>query len=139
MLLHTLGASLLGNALALKKVNRADYGSKDLQSNNGKKIIRLCKLWIQIVFLIPPYLSTNFEILRYYQNQPKFSGINSRDNQPNKIKDEEYVINLDEYSDIGTHSIALYPFNSNVKTSRKKFKNLQIFLEYFTSIKFNNF
>ena len=26
---------------------------------------------------------------------------------PDKIKDEAYVINLDEYSDIGTHSIAL--------------------------------
>ena len=27
---------------------------------------------------------------------------------PDKIKDGEYVINLDEYSDIGTHWIALY-------------------------------
>ena len=31
-----------------------------------------------------------------------------RDNLPDKIKDGAYVINLDEYSDIGTHWIALY-------------------------------
>ena len=33
---------------------------------------------------------------------------------PNKIKDGAYVINLDEYSDIGTHWIALYVLNNNV-------------------------
>ena len=43
----------------------------------------------------------------YYRNWPRFNGVNSRDNLPDKIKDEAYVINLDEYSDIGTHSIAL--------------------------------
>ena len=32
---------------------------------------------------------------------------------PDKIKDGAYVINLDEYSDIGTHWIALYV---NIKT-----------------------
>ena len=31
-----------------------------------------------------------------------------------KIKDEEYVINLDEYSDIGNHWIALYVNNKTV-------------------------
>ena len=30
------------------------------------------------------------------------------DNLPDKIKNAAYVINLDEYSDIGTHWIALY-------------------------------
>ena len=38
----------------------------------------------------------------------------SRDNLPNKIKDEAYVINLDEHSDIGTHWIALYVKNSDI-------------------------
>ena len=64
---------------------------------------------------MPPYLLTNFEIQKYYQNhaqgssknEPRFNGIYSRDNLP-KIKDVAYVINLDEYSDIGTHWIALY-------------------------------
>ena len=44
----------------------------------------------------------------------KFNGVYSRDNLPNKIKDGAYVINLDEYSDIGTHWIALYVYNDDV-------------------------
>ena len=50
---------------------------------------------------------TNFKIQKYYQNQTRFNGVYSRDNLP-KIKGGAYVINLDNYSDIGTHSIALY-------------------------------
>ena len=50
---------------------------------------------------------TNFEIQKYYQNEPRFNGIYSRDNLP-KTKDGAYVINFDEYSGIGTHWIALY-------------------------------
>ena len=38
----------------------------------------------------------------------------SRDNLSDKIKDGAYVINLDEYSDIGTHWIALYVNNKTV-------------------------
>ena len=30
----------------------------------------------------------------YHQNEPRFNGICSRDNLPDKIKDGEYVINL---------------------------------------------
>ena len=40
MLLGTLCASLLGNILAGKGINRAGYGSKDLKSKGGKVIIR---------------------------------------------------------------------------------------------------
>ena len=65
--------------------------------------------------MIPPLHLTNFEIQRYYQNEPRFNGVYSRDNLPNKIKDGVYVINLDDYSDIGTHWIALY-VNVNTKT-----------------------
>ena len=32
----------------------------------------------------------------------------------NEIKDGAYVINLDEYSDIGTHWIALYVNNNDI-------------------------
>ena len=53
-----------------------------------------------------PNLLTNFEIQKY-QNEPRFNGVYSRENPP-KIKDGTYVINLDEYSDIGTHWVALY-------------------------------
>ena len=50
----------------------------------------------------------------YYQNEPRFNGVYSRDNSSDKIKDGAYVINLDEYSDIGTHWIALYVKNKIV-------------------------
>ena len=50
---------------------------------------------------------TNFEIQKCSQNEPRFSGVYSRDNFPKKIKDGAYVISLDDYADIGTHWIAL--------------------------------
>ena len=50
----------------------------------------------------------------YYQNKPRFNGVYSRDNFPDKIKDGVYVITLDEYSDIGTYWIALYVNNKTV-------------------------
>ena len=62
---------------------------------------------------MPPHPLTNFEIQKYYQNEPRFNGVYSRDNLPNKIKDGTNIINLDEYSDIGTHLVALYALNNN--------------------------
>ena len=50
---------------------------------------------------------------KYYQNEPRFNSVYSRDNLP-KIKDGAYIINLNEYSDIGTHCVALYVQNNNV-------------------------
>ena len=57
----------------------------------------------------------------YYQNEPSIRfilygvyGVYSIDNLPNKIKDGAYVINLDDYCDIGTHWVALY---INTKTA----------------------
>ena len=42
-------------------------------------------------------------------NQDLFNGVFSRNNLPKKIKDETYVINLDEYAYVvGTHWIALF-------------------------------
>ena len=48
-----------------------------------------------------PHPLTNFEIQKY-QNEPRFNVVYSRDNLT-EIKDGACVINLDEYSDIGTH------------------------------------
>ena len=59
-------------------------------------------------FLIPPHPLTNFEIQKYYKNEPRFNGIFSRNSLPKKIKDGTYIINLDEYADAGTHWIALF-------------------------------
>ena len=49
---------------------------------------------------------TNFEIQKYYQNEPKLNGFYSRNNLL-KIKDGAYVINFDEYKSKGNHLIAL--------------------------------
>ena len=57
---------------------------------------------------------TNFEIEAYYQNEPRFNDVYSRDNLPDKTKDGAYLINLDEYPDIGAHWIALYVNNKTV-------------------------
>ena len=66
---------------------------------------------------LPAHPLTNFEIQEYYQNEPRFNGVFSRDNLPNiirpkglgsAVKNGVYVINPDEYHDIGTHWVALY-------------------------------
>ena len=62
---------------------------------------------------MPPHPLTNLEIQKYYKNEPRFNGVYSRDNLA-KIKDGVYIVNLDEYSDIGTHWVALWVNNNNV-------------------------
>ena len=56
----------------------------------------------------------NFEIQKYCKNEPGFNGVFSRNNLPKKIKDGAYVINLDEYADVGTHWIALFCNKSEI-------------------------
>ena len=75
---------------------------------------------------LPPHPLTNFEIQEYYQKEPRFNVVFSRDNLPNhnndynsnnnnnnnnNIRNGAYVINLDEYHDIGNHWVALYVNN----------------------------
>ena len=59
-------------------------------------------------FLMPPHPLTNFEMQKYYQNEPRFNGVCCRNNLPGKIKNEAYIMNLDEYADVGTHWTALF-------------------------------
>ena len=54
---------------------------------------------------MPPHPLTNFEIQNYYQREPRFNGVYSRNNLPKRINDGAYVINLDECADVGTHWI----------------------------------
>ena len=63
---------------------------------------------------LPAHPLTNFEIQEYCQQEPRFNEVFSRDNLPNIIKNGAYVINLDEYHDIGTHWVALYVNNTIV-------------------------
>ena len=54
-----------------------------------------------------PHPLTDFEIQKYYQSEPIFYGVYSRNDLP-KIKDATYVINFDEFKSIGSYQIALY-------------------------------
>ena len=60
-----------------------------------------------------PHPGTNFEIQKYYQNEPRFNGVYSRDNLP-RIKDGAQAISLEEYSDIGTRWVPLQLYNNDV-------------------------
>ena len=59
---------------------------------------------------------TNFETQKHYENQPKFNGVYSRNNSA-KVKDETYVINLDECKSVGTLWIAWYVNGNNGSAS----------------------
>ena len=67
MLLGTLGASLLGNLLTGKGIVRAGSGN-----NKGKGILRAGPGKKKVVFLMPPYHLTNFEIQKY-KNETRFN------------------------------------------------------------------
>ena len=102
MLLGTLDASLLGDMLLRKGVIRAGEGTAKV--GYGSKRSSFKDLRFEKIFSIPPHPLTNFELQMYYQNEPRFNGVYSRYNLPDKIKhNRAYVIDLDEYSDIGTH------------------------------------
>ena len=58
--------------------------------------------------LLPFHPLTNFEISEYYKNEPRFNGVYSKNNLPKTIKKGAYVINLDEYENMGTHWVALF-------------------------------
>ena len=45
---------------------------------------------------------------KYYKNEPRFNGVFSKNNLPNKIKDGAYVINLDEYADVGKNGLLYF-------------------------------
>ena len=57
---------------------------------------------------------------KYYQNEPRFNGVYSRNNLA-KIKDGACVINNDDYKTTDTHQIALYVNDDNVKKYSKKY------------------
>ena len=71
-------------------------------------------MFLKKILTLAPHPLTNFEIQEYYQNEPRFNGVFSRDNLPNSIKNGAYVINLDEYHNIGTHWVAFYVNNQTI-------------------------
>ena len=102
MLLGTLGASLLGNLLTGGKgMMRAGEGIVRAGEGSGSKKKNLNSL-------LPFHPLTNMEINEYYKNEPRFNGVYSRNNLPNKIKKGTYVTNLDKYENTGTHWISFF-------------------------------
>ena len=63
---------------------------------------------------MPLHSLTNFEIQNYYQSEPRFNGVYSRNNLPKKMNDGAYVIDLDEDADVGTYWIALFCNRSEI-------------------------
>ena len=114
MLLGTLGASLLGNLLLGKRFLRAGEGTVRIGEGIKKKA------------LMPRLPLTNFKIIKYYNNNPRFNGVYSRDNLPKIIKNGGYIVNLDEYEVVGTHWISLHlrELHSKSNIFLKKLKNL---------------
>ena len=59
-----------------------------------------------------------WKVSKYYETDCRFNDVYPRANLPEsssaEIKDEAYVINTDEYSDIGTHWVAMYLQNIEV-------------------------
>ena len=76
MLLGNLGASLFGNLLTGKGIMRAGDGIVRAGSGSKKK---------KLNSLLPFHPLTNIEISEYYKNEPRFNGVYSRNNLPNKI------------------------------------------------------
>ena len=62
---------------------------------------------------MPSHPLANFEIQKYYENEPEFNSVYSRNNLF-KIKNWAYIINLDEFESIGTHRMALHVNDNNV-------------------------
>ena len=57
---------------------------------------------------MPLHPLTNFEIQKYYENEPKYY------KNLSKIKDGAYIINLDEYESIVTRWISFYAIDNDV-------------------------
>ena len=47
------------------------------------------------------------ETQKYYQNEPKFNSVYSRNNFP-EVKDRAYVINIDDCKSLGAYWIIFY-------------------------------
>ena len=63
---------------------------------------------------MPSHPLTNYELQKYYQNEPIFNGVYSRNNLPKTIRDWAYVISLDEYAGVGRDWIVLFCSRSEI-------------------------
>ena len=91
MLLGALGTSLLGNLLTGGKgMMRAGEGIVTAGEGKVRAVDGIVRAGEgskkKKNLLLPFHPLTNIEISEYYKNEPRFNGVYSRNNLPNKIK-----------------------------------------------------
>ena len=88
MLLGNLGASLLGDVLSkgLSGWGVIRAGEGTITAGYGSK-----RSFLKKNLTPTPHPLTNFEIQEYYQNEPRFNGVFSRDNLPNDSFGAEHI------------------------------------------------
>ena len=122
MLLGTLRASLLGNVLAGKGVIAKSISEETKSKRQGWQINRAGEGTVRAGYGSNSWSKKNkfsfpsSSVDEYWNKKvlSKWTYLYSGDNLPNEIKDGAYVINLDDYSDIGTRWIALSVQNNYV-------------------------
>ena len=103
------------NAAIHKKMFESGNTTLIISNEEMNDVIKIIKSFQESGLLMPAHPLANAETQKYYQNEPKFNDVYSRNNLP-KIKDGAYVINRDEFKSIGTQRIALYPNGNNIRT-----------------------
>ena len=74
-------------------------------------------------------MKTTFS-LKYSASYCRFNGVYSRNNLPKRIKDEAYVIDLDEVADVSTHWIILYVKNIEIIRVEHVLKEIKTFITH---------
>ena len=98
----------MGNFLTGRGIYRARKGNRAIAKSQGPGINRAGEGILRAAYgskmdiLKASYPLTKFEIKKYYQNEPRYNDVYSRDIL-HRIKDGAYVINIDQYSDIEIH------------------------------------
>ena len=94
---------------------------------------KICKLEKESQFFVPLYPLSNTEITKYFNYEPKFNGVYSRDNLP-RIKD---VKNLDDKK--VKERIGFYDLLTEIQPCTLILLELNIFLKtYLTKSKINH-
>ena len=98
-----LGALLAPLAASIKQ----SVISSIIKGVSGRGVRRAGRGYMKEIFLIPHHPLNNIEITNYFNCEPRFNGVFSRNNLP-RIKDGTYSINLDDRNSKGTHWASLF-------------------------------
>ena len=74
---------------------------------SGRKVRSARRAYINKAFFNPLNPLNNIEITNYFNDEPIFNGVFSRNNLP-RIKDGGYVINLDDKNSNAAHWVSLF-------------------------------